>query len=432
MVEADKSPATLALLQALRQEQIPVLILPRGLGPQLSLAVAARAGARVELRAQGDGVLRSELPIGDVEAPEAARRAALILTTSGSTGIPKGVCLPATALIRFFAWVRRTFEAGPGTRVLSYAPLNFDLSLLELWATLDAGGTVILVDAETAADPVSLQQLVAEHRPQLMEGVPLLYQQLVSAPLGTLESVRHVIVTGEATPQPLRAALAAHCPTAKFHNVYGSTETNDSFVFSCGAGEFGSLERLPIGRTIEETRFRIIDEDGAELAGAGEGELHTSTPFIALGYTDPTLTEAAFYTHSDDAGVHRFYRTGDMVERDESGTLRLVGRRDHVVKVRGVRTNLKDVEQAIESHPEVRCAVACLVTEDDGVARLHSVVETSGSLSALDLRCHLVGRLPRSAIPSRFVISRRPLPRTTTGKPDRKSLAAYLTRDGAL
>jgi acyl-coenzyme A synthetase/AMP-(fatty) acid ligase len=432
VVESNKAPGTIALIHALRQAGIPVLILPRGLGAEIRPEVAGRAGAGIELVDGAAGIERHELQIGDRVVPEAASRAAFILTTSGSTGVPKGVGLPELALTRFSAWARRTFDIGPGTRVLSYAPLNFDLSLLEVWATLDAGGTVVLVDPETAADPAALQRLVAEERPHLVEGVPLLYQQLVSAPTGILVDVRHLIVTGEATPQPLRAALARHCPGAAFHNIYGSTETNDSFVFSCGASEFASRVKLPIGQPIDDTEFRVVDEDGWDLTAAGEGELHTATAFAALGYTEAALTEAAFYRKTDADGViHWFYRTGDMVNRDEDGALSLVGRRDHIVKVRGVRTNLKDVEQAIESHPEVVGVVACVVTEDDGVARIHAVLEASSMLSTLALRQHLSSRLPRTAIPSRFIVSTQPLPRTTTGKPDRKALIAALTHIGA-
>jgi acyl-coenzyme A synthetase/AMP-(fatty) acid ligase len=431
-VEADKSPGTLALIHALRTQEVPVLILPRGLGAEIRPEVAARAGASIELVDGAAGIERRELKIGDSTVPEVASRAAFILTTSGSTGIPKGVCLPESALTRFSAWARRMFDIGPGTRVLSYAPLNFDLHLLEVWATLDAGGTVVLVDTETAADPTALQRLVAEALPHVLEGVPLLYQHLASSSLGALREVRHLIVTGESTPQVLRVALAAHCPGAMFHNVYGSTETNDSFVFSCGSTDFASLVRLPIGRAIDDTEFRVVDDSGADLTTAGEGELHTSTAFAALGYTDPSLTEAAFYQRSDTAGrIHWFYRTGDMVTRDSDGVLSLAGRRDYIVKVRGVRTNLKDVEQAIESHPDVICAVACVIIEDDGVARIYAVLEASTTLSTLVLRQHLSLHLPRTAIPSRFFVSDRPLPRTTTGKPDRKATIAAMTRNGA-
>lgn len=435
-VEARKDPGTIALIGAMRACGVAVLVLPRGLGAEARAAVCARAGAGIELFAGPDGVetralSESPAPGGPPDggaARAAVEPAAFVLTTSGSTGIPKGVRLPPDAVARFSAWARDAFEIGPGVRVLSYAPLNFDLSLLEVWATLDAGGTAILVEPDQAADAAALIRLVADEAPDVLQGVPLLYKLLDQAPVGAFADARHVIVTGEHAPRSLRERMRAHFPMARFHNVYGSTETNDSFVFSCDGDVFAALERLPIGAPISGTRHRIVAEDGADLVGAGVGELHTATPFAALGYTDPALTAAAFYAREEGEARCWYYRTGDVVERDEAGAIHLVGRRDFIVKVRGVRTNLKDVEAALEAHPDVELAVVCPVTDEAGETALHGVVQTrvGTRVSTLALRQLCAARLPRTAIPGRFTVTDRPLPRTSTGKPDRKQVAATL------
>lgn len=435
-VEARKDPGTIALVAALRACGIAALVLPKGLGPEARAAVCARAGAGIELCAGPDGLEArtppecppSIAPRRGAAAAADTGRAAFVLTTSGSTGVPKGVRLPAASIERFSAWARSAFGIGPGVRVLSYAPLNFDLSLLEIWATLDAGGTAILVEPEQAADAAALIRLVGDEMPDVIQGVPLLYKLLGQAPEGAFAAVRHVIVTGEHAPRSLRERMRAHFPTARFHNVYGSTETNDSFVFSCDADAFAALERLPIGAPIVGTTHRVVAEDGADVVGAGMGELHTATPFAALGYTDPALTEAAFYEREEDGERRWYYRTGDVVERDASGALHLVGRRDFIVKVRGVRTNVKDVEAALEAHPDVELAVVCPVTDAAGETALHGVVQTRPDrrVSTLALRQLCAARLPRTAIPGRFTVTDRPLPRTSTGKPDRKLVAATL------
>ncbi len=340
----------------------------------------------------------------------------LILTTSGSTGVPKGVLLSDAGLSRFFAWGEKQFALSTGRRVFSYAPLNFDLSLLEIWAALHAGATVIAVSAREAVDGRLLRDMIREHRPHLLEGVPLLYRLLLQGADCPLPAPSDLIVTGEASSGDLRRLIAEHFPRSRCHNVYGSTETNDSFIFSTSSADFGTIDRFPIGRPIEGTRYRIVTDEGYDLEGAGVGELHTSTPFAALGYTNKERTGASFYRHDDCS----FYRAGDVVRRDEDGALVLLGRKDLNIKVRGVRTNLRDIEIALERHPSVRAAVVSPLRDSAGDGSiLHASVQIDedAPVTALALRRHCADHLPRTALPHRFTVDAAPIPRTPNPEP---------------
>jgi acyl-coenzyme A synthetase/AMP-(fatty) acid ligase len=349
--------------------------------------------------------------------PAVPEDTALLLTTSGTTGVPKIVPLGAPAVNRFTTWAAAHFDIGPGASVLNYAPLNFDLSLFDLWATLRHGGTVALVEPAHAVSPRHLLDIFTRIDLRVVQAVPLLFRILADT-VGAgraveFPTVRHVLLTGDHTPRALRAHLPGLFPNAAFHNVYGGTETNDSFLHSFDATEAVSRETLPLGQPLPGVHAIV---DGCEL--------QVSTPFQAAGYLDGPGEK--FITRD---GM-MFFRTGDIVARDEHGDLTLVGRSDFQVKVRGVRVNLEEVEQVLVEHPDVaEAGVVCLPDAAAGV-RLYALVHrTSDRLTGLRLREHCAGRLARAAIPAAITFASGPLPRTSTGKVNRSQIKADLSRE---
>lgn len=438
---AIKSVETIALLLALGMRGHTPLIISPTLGSAAKAAVFDRAAVTCELAAvgtvgPGEGFeirLSSKHAGGSVDMSDTAGDVPLLLTTSGTTGIPKAVRLSTEGVERFFEWCRQYFGIGPGVRILSYAPLNFDLSLLEIWAALDSGATVVLLDSERATDGDYLCRTLNDASPDVIQAVPMFFSLLAQAgKAGDTDvpawSARHVILTGDVAPRHLRRDMAALFPQARFHNVYGCTETNDSFIHSCGPDEIAESDRLPIGVPIEGVEFRIVDDAGNDLDGAGQGELLVRTPFQSHGYTDDDLTGKVFVDCEGMQGRRRFYRTGDRVEREEAGALLLLGRTDLIVKVRGVRTNLQDVEHALILHPMVSGAVVVPVSDAIAGSVLHAIVrpKKQGAVKGLDLRKHCAEHLPQTAIPSRYIISSDPIPLTSTGKPDRQKLSIRL------
>tara|TARA_R110001599_G_scaffold204023_3_gene401276 strand:- start:1734 stop:3239 length:1506 start_codon:yes stop_codon:yes gene_type:complete len=432
-VIAHKTVDTLALMLALgKQGQLPLAVSP-SLGKTVKSLMYARGGVFCELAADNrpgipaiSAKFTSEMQNDMVPRTYRFDTCPLMLTTSGSTGIPKVVELSVKGVEAFLRWGTEYFQLTRDSRVLSYAPLNFDLSLLDIWTPLAQGATVILADTTRATQASYLQALIRTHQPDLIQAVPMFYTLLcpASSPRDqTMGEVRHIVFTGDITHQELRERVAATFPQATFHNVYGCTETNDSFVYSVGAQAIVLDQRLPLGRPIDGVAYRIVAEDGSELAGAGEGELHTSTPFLAHGYTDPKLTDEVFYRGPD--GYRTFYRTGDRVARDEHGQLTLLGRNDFIVKVRGVRTNLQDIEQALAKMPIVKNAVIIPVNDEIAGVVLHAVVEpTQGqTFDGMAMRMFCAQHLPQTSVPRRFHKHESPLPTTSTGKPDRRTIA---------
>jgi acyl-coenzyme A synthetase/AMP-(fatty) acid ligase len=127
-----------------------------------------------------------------------------------------------------------------------------------------------------------------------------------------------------------------------------------------------------------------------------------------------------------DVDGETWFRTGDLVRRDADGTFHLDGRADDQVKVRGVRTNLKQVEQALHQHVDVADVVVLAVPDDEAGYRLHALVKPVDGArpNSLTLRSHCARLLPRTAVPSSLELTTEELPRTSTGKVDRKKLLA--------
>ncbi|MGW7413012.1 AMP-binding protein [Streptomyces sp. NPDC054863] len=343
-----------------------------------------------------------------------------MFTTSGSTGHPKIVPLSTGAVDRFTDWAGEHFGIRRGTTVLNYAPLNFDLCLLDIWTTLKNGGRVVLVDPAQATDARHLLDLIAQHEVRVVQAVPMFYQLLSdeAARRGLrLDTVEHAVFTGDSMPARCLARLPGLFATARLSNIYGCTETNDSFLHEVDRSEPTDAP-VPIGSPLPGVHAVIVDAEGTILTGPGTGELHVATPFQTDGYLDRDQDADRFATHFDGQQERRYFRSGDLVRRDPDGRITLEGRNDHQVKVRGLRVNTHEVEQVLLKHPDVVEAAVMAVPDAVAGRLLHGVVRRApdSRLNSLELRGHCAELLPTTAIPSTVLIVDDPLPRTSTGK----------------
>ncbi|MEO3763972.1 AMP-binding protein [Streptomyces sp. B8F3] len=433
-VVAAKSPESIAVVLACMRTERPVLVPSADVAGKPLDGLLADTGAVVlpDPRALTTGTAGPAVA-GKPAESRVPDGTALVLTTSGSTGFPKAVPLPGAAIGAFVEWAAATFRVRVGTAVLSYAPLHFDLSLFDVWTTLSHGGQVALVEQNRAAYPGHLLTLLQQCPVHVIQGVPMLFQLLAAAEKDArgdeFAPVTEVLVTGDALSSAGLAALPGLFPRARMRNVYGCTETNDTFVHEMDpAGDLGRYGAVPIGRPVEGVASDILAEDGTVLEGPGRGELIVTSPFQTSGYLDPVQHAEAFVSHPDGVTPGPYYRTGDLVTRHPDGVLTLDGRSDFMVKVRGIRINTAAVEGALRSHPEVADAVVIALPDERTGKRLHAVVHrAAGSLlNSLRLREHVAAELPRAGIPSGIEFVDAPLPRTATGKIDRRTVANSL------
>jgi acyl-coenzyme A synthetase/AMP-(fatty) acid ligase len=426
----EKSPAAIALVLACLRTRRPFLLPSPKLDATTLERLFEQSGCRVTISGDGHGAPRTDwLPYRGLACEPSAdiSDVSFMLTTSGSTGLPKIVPIHETAVARFITWAAATFDIRPGTTVLNYAPLNFDLCLLDVWTTLARGGRVVLVTAEESVRPALVAGLLTEHRVQMVQAVPMCFALLADVRVA-LPSVTHLAFTGDAIPQRTLAHLPEQFPNARLFNIYGCTETNDSFVHELEPMETDTVP-VSIGAAVTGVDAYLIDDGGAIVRGPGQGELLVSTPFQTRGYLDAARNVDKFVDDPTGNTWQRFFRTGDIVRRDGRGRLTLIGRSDHQVKVRGVAVNTAEIERVLLEHPHVDQAVVVAVNDPVVGHRLVcAVTRTGGSaLHSLELRKHCARRLPNAAIPSSMTILDQPLPTTSTGKPDRRAIAASTT-----
>lgn len=426
-VPAHKTPETIALAIAAFRAGYAVLAPSPELGRTARATLAAQARCSRTLTVDGQGVLDTAPVVPDEQAArdfDTADPAAapLLLTTSGSTGTPKIVPIPGDGFERFADWAAGRFRLTAHDTLLSYAPLNFDLSLLDVWTALRVGARAVLVEQESSADARHLQDLITRHEVTFVQGVPMLHR-LLAQDGAVHPTVRTAVFTGDALPTTLLRQLGTTFPGAGLHNVFGCTETNDSFLYDADPRHTG--DEIPVGRPLPGVRALLVDGDGRTLDGPGTGELLVSTPFQTSGYLQRSRNEGVFVA-APDGGDEVFYRTGDLVTRDADGLYRLRGRTDFQVKVRGVRTNVQEVENVLAAHPDVAEAAVVAIPDPEAGYRLHAQVtrRPGTALTSLRLRSHSAARLPRHAIPSSVHVGDAPLPRTSTGKPDRNLIKA--------
>ena len=198
----------------------------------------------------------------------------------------------------------------------NYAPLNFDLCLLDIWTTLKHGGTVAMVDQDRATQGAYLADLINDNQVNVLQAVPMLYRLLIDVNREdgrTFPSVKHVITTGDKIPASSLAELPTLFPSARFYNIYGCTETNDSLIHEfLGLAEGNVPSNVPVGQPIPGVIARVQQEDGSALEGAGTGEFMVWTPFQTRGYLKSSLNEGKFVSargrwraHLLQVGRHR-------------------------------------------------------------------------------------------------------------------------------
>ncbi len=371
-------------------------------------------------------------PAGRGAGPEGPdlSRAAYILYTSGSTGQPKGVVLSHRAARSFVDWAAETTGLGPTDIVSSHAPLHFDLSVFDLFATCRAGATVALVPPELNVFPRNLADWIAARRITVWYSVPSLLARLALA--GGLERcdwthLRQIIFAGEVFPIAQLRRLREQIPGARYWNWYGPTETNVCTAYAVDALPPEQTAPVPIGTACANNKLLVMNDAGSVCAPGETGELHVNGPSLMTGYQAmPEATARALVARGDGT---LWYRTGDLVREDAAGLLHLLGRRDGMIKSRGYRIELGEIESVLHQHPGVaEAAAVALPDEESGhVIRAAAVAEAGHALDAGELRAFCAERLPAYMIPLSIVV-RGSLPRGSTGKIDRLRLLEELSR----
>jgi amino acid adenylation domain-containing protein len=433
-VDADSPAARGAYI--LNDCQVRVLITERRLESTIAEELG-RLGASpviIALDEPGVGVaLQTELDARDAasSAPTVATAAvqpddvAYILYTSGSTGNPKGVVLTHRNALSFIDWCSETFAPQADDTFSSHAPFHFDLSILDIYVPLRHGAKLVLVGEALGKDPLRLAAAIAHEGISVWYSTPSILSLL--ALYGKLEKydysrLRLVLFAGEVFPVPQFKTVRAIWSQPRYHNLYGPTETNVCTAYAVPTDDsWTAMDTFPIGVICQPNRGRVVDEDGHDVPLGEPGELVVEGPNVMRGYWNlPEQNAKAFLVDGDGRA---WYHTGDIVTEDAGGEYTYRGRRDRMVKRRGYRVELGEIESALARQPDVREVAVVAVPHPDSGVRIASFVspQSGVTLTILGLKKASAGSLPPYMIPDVFVIVDA-LPRTSTNKVDLQAL----------
>ena len=345
-------------------------------------------------------------------------QSAYIIYTSGSTGKPKGVALRHLGLRNMVEAYIRGFELTKDDRILQFASLSFDASLMEIFSALASGGTLYITAKDILLSPMEMMSYLKDNNISMCILPPSLLRIL---PPDELPSLRILISAGESCSIDIARIWSKG---RSFVNGYGPTETTIGPTYYMTSDFEGTMNSLPIGKPIQNMKIYVLDEELQPVPIGIPGELFISGMGLAKEYLNqPELTQQRFIEIPWIPGS-RFYRTGDLGKWLPDGNLDFIGRVDYQVKVRGFRIELGEIESVLETHPLIKQAIVIVREDLPGQKRLVAYIQISEDIQKFEIdktKEHLSKSLPEYMIPSVFVLIDQ-FQLTSSGKVDRKLL----------
>ncbi|MCD8348681.1 MAG: amino acid adenylation domain-containing protein [Lachnospiraceae bacterium] len=376
--------------------------------------MAADAAAEI-LSAQGDdaGTGRAALPDS----------LAYILYTSGSTGVPKGVCVTNANVCHYVRAFQHEFHPAAGDVMLQYSVCSFDIFVEEVFTTLLSGAALAIPGGAARADIQSLMDFVREKKVTIISGFPYLLMEMNE--LEAIPSSLRLLISGG---DILRESYVNHLlPQVMVYNTYGPSETTVCCsYFRCNGQKALEDGTYPIGNAVPGSQIEILDDNLNPVPDGSTGEICILGDGVSNGYLDKSKNKM-FATSADGRPL---YRSGDLGYLLPDGNLAFLHRRDSQVMILGKRVEPEEVENVLCDCDEVQTAVVRPFTDEHGLSYLTAyVVPESTKFVLSEVKKKLSRYLTSFMIPEFFVIMDH-IPLTPNGKPDLDSLPVVL-KEGA-
>ncbi|TQV90541.1 hybrid NRPS/PKS enzyme [Cordyceps javanica] len=367
---------------------------------------------------------------------------AAILSTSGTSGVPKGVVLSHGSLRNHVEALVHTHQFGRET-VLQQSSMGFDMSLNQLFVALANGGTLVIVPEALRKDPAAVAKIILEESITYTSATPSEYLSwLKHGATSLFQSTYWAYATsgGEKFPAELLHGfrqLGSHFESEfHFFNAYGPTECSlSSSEMDLSLQDYQDSQHIPAGRTLPNYSVYIMDKSMSILPVDWSGEVCIAGAGVAIDYCnnaeescrkflkDPMPSSVAMQN-----GWTRMYRTGDKGILRSDGTLEVIGRMDGdtQIKLRGLRIELQDIEQSILEFAHGRVEMAAVVSRGDPAFLIAYAVLSPSDTSAESNATFLSNNAASLPLPQYMrpaaIIPVQSLPLNTSGKVDRKAL----------
>lgn len=336
----------------------------------------------------------------------------ILLYTSGSTGVPKGVKLTHRNLVCFIDWYIRYTELTSKDVASQYASYGFDACMLDMYPTLAAGAALCIVPEDMRLDLDAVNKYYIENRVTMSFMTTQVGRQFAAEMKNPY--LRAILVGGE--------KLASMDPpeNISFINIYGPTECTicvTSFLVE------KKENNIPIGKPMENVKLYVIDQFGHLLPPGALGELLIAGPHVGIGYLNqPDRTKEVFIENPFDTGEYASaYKSGDVVRYRPDGNIEFIGRRDGQVKIHGFRIELSEVEAVIREYEGIRdVAVIAKDLGDDGKA-IYAYFVSDEKIESKDIAAFIKTKKPPYMVPS-AIMQIDQIPLNQNGKVNKKAL----------
>ena len=403
-------------------------------------AKVALLDSSVELPTEFDGCsyaiseLADKEKAGEVRDDVLPENLAYVIYTSGSTGHPKGSMIEHKSIMNRMLWMVEKYNFTDSDVQIQKTPITFDVSLHELFTWSMVGAKLILPPKDTERDPALLIDMIRKHGITFIHFVPSMLDSFLSYLSAfdedeSLKSLRMVYCSGEALPPPTATQFKKQLGDPlgiELHNLYGPTEAAVE-VSSYDCKQLRSKTVMPIGKPIWNTQLYVLDKRMRPVPIGIVGELYIGGIQVSRGYlNNPELTEQAFvpdpFSETQDA---KLYKTGDTARLLPNGDIEYLGRNDHQIKIRGVRVEPGEIEEALRSFEDISASVVVAKKQENGhvllIAYYTRVSQEEDSDFNGRLLKFLKSKLPSQLVPSHLV-SMESFPLNQSGKLDRKAL----------
>lgn len=352
---------------------------------------------------------------------------AYILYTSGSTGKPKGVMLTHKNALTFINWAIDYFDVTHNDVLSSHAPFHFDLSIFDIYAAIKTGATLCLVPSGISFFPVSLADFIEKNRITIWYSVPSVLVQMIQhgkINKHDFSSLRAIIYAGEVFQFPYLNQLRKLLPSVEIINLYGPTETNVITCYNLKNSPDELTDNVPIGVPCPYAEILVVDENNKPVDAGKEGELIVRGDSLMEGYWgDHEKTKASIREIVINNTPGYFYLTGDIVTQNADGNIIYKNRRDNMIKTRGFRVELGEIETTLFKNDKIQEAAVVAVPDNEIGSRIKAVVvlKEGLQLDAEDIERFCARFLPAYMIPATIEF-RDKLPKNPNGKTDKQAL----------
>jgi long-chain acyl-CoA synthetase len=346
----------------------------------------------------------------DVEVPSfPADELAVLLYTSGTTGLPKGVMLSSRNILTNLAQGLSFLDVTSKERILGVLPLFHSFAQLTcVWAPMIAGATIILV-------PRIERHYIVEgllHRPTFVLGVPALFGLFCLMKTASFPDVRYFISGGDALPDKIRSAFSL-IYRRKLASGYGLTETSP-VVAVCLDDELMNADT--VGYPVKGIQCSLRGDEGKEVGDNEVGVLWLKGDNVMMGYYNAQH-------HTDEVIKDGWFNTGDLATFDAKGRLRIVGREKDLIINKGFNIYPQEIENILMGHPQViRAGVVGIDDPEVGQVPV-AFVEIRDYVEGIErqLKSLCMQHLAPYKIPKKFEIVKE-MPVTSIGKIDKKRI----------